>query len=308
MVEKVLITQPIDPQGMLLLEEAGFTVDVWPGPEPIPDAVLRDRVQGCSGIISMLTDPIDADVMARGPLRVVAQHAVGINNIDLNAAASQGVRIGHTPGVLTDATADLAMALLLSTARRIVEADHYVRDGHWKGWSPTLLRGMELNGSVLGIVGMGRIGQAVAQRAKAFGMKILHHGRTSGCDLDTLLAESDIVSLHCPLTPQTHHLIGAQAFERMKNSAILINTARGSVVDEGALVNALERGQIAGAGLDVFEEEPTVHPGLMANSKVVMVPHIGSATLSTRRKMGEMVATDVILGLQGEPMLHEVKS
>ena len=308
MIQKVLITQPIDPQGMQILEDAGFIVDVWPGPEPIPDPVLRDRVQGCSGIISMLTDPIDADLMARGPLRVVAQHAVGINNIDLEAAASQGVRIGHTPGVLTHPTADLAMALLLSTARRIVESDRYVRAGNWKGWSPTLMRGMELNGAVLGIVGMGRIGQAVAHRAEAFGMKIIHHGRTRGCDLGTLLAESDIVSLHCPLTPQTHHLIGEKAFERMKTSAILINTARGSVVDEAALVKALEHGQIAGAGLDVFEEEPTVHPGLIANSKVVILPHIGSATRSTRRKMGEMVATDMVLGLQGESMLHEVKS
>jgi len=292
---------------MALLNEAGLSVDVWPGPEPIPADALRERVQGCAGLISMLTDPVDADLLSRGPLRVVAQHAVGTNNIDLKAASSQGVRVAHTPGVLTDATADLAFALLLSAARRVVESDHYVRGGHWKGWSPTLMRGMELNGAVLGIVGMGRIGQAVARRAEAFGMKVIHHSRSGGCDLEVLLEESDVVSLHCPLTPQTHHLIGEEAFSRMKSTAILINTARGPVVDEAALVAALENGEIAGAGLDVFEEEPRIHPGLVSNLKAVLLPHIGSATVATRRKMGEMVATDLIRGLRGEALLHEVK-
>ena len=307
MAERILITQPIDPRGMELLSEAGLSVDVWPGPEPIPPDTLRHRIEGCVGLISMLTDPVDADLLSRAPLRAVAQHAVGTNNIDLQAAAAQGVRVAHTPGVLTEATADLAFALLLSAARRIVESDRYVREGHWKGWSPTLMRGMELNGSVLGIVGMGRIGRSVARRAEAFGMTVIHHSRSGGCSLDELLKESDVVSLHCPLTPQTHHLIGESAFSRMKTTAILINTARGPVVDEAALVTALEKGEIAGAGLDVFEKEPRVHPGLLSSQKAVLLPHIGSATVATRRKMGEMVATDLIRGLRGEPLLHEVK-
>ena len=308
MPKKVLITQPIDPQGIDVLKNAGLTVDVWPGPEPMPDAILRDRVRGCVGLVSMLTDPVDANLMTLGPLKVVAQHAVGTNNIDLKAAQSQGVRVAHTPGVLTAATADLAMALLLSTARRIVESDRYVREGRWKGWSPTLMRGMELNGAVLGIVGMGRIGQAVSQRAEAFGMQVIHHSRSGGCSLEDLLAQSDVISLHCPLTPETHHLIGQEAFEQMKPSAILINTARGPVVDESALVDALETGQISGAGLDVFEAEPQIHPGLISNPSVVLLPHIGSATIATRRKMGLMVASDLVRGIAGEPLLHEVKN
>lgn len=307
MSENVLITQPIDPEALALLHEAGLTVDVWPGPEPMPEHELRRRVEGCAGLISMLTDPVDLSLMRAGPLRVVAQHAVGVNNIDLDAARALGVAVGHTPGVLTDATADLTMALLLATARRIVEGHRLVESGGWKGWSPTLLCGMELSGATLGIVGRGRIGDAVARRAEAFGMRVVHHSRSGGVPLDELLRSSDVISLHCPLTPETHHLVDERALALMKPTAILINTARGPVVDEAALVSALRSGVIAAAGLDVFEEEPAIHSGLIGLSNVVMAPHLGSATVSTRRKMGLMVAEDLVRGLRGEPLVHGVR-
>lgn len=306
MPDRVLITQPIDDDAMALLYAGSIPVDVWPGPEPIPRRELLSRVVGCAGLISMLTDPVDAEVMDAGPLRAIAQHAVGVNNIDLKAAAKRGIPVGHTPGVLTDATADLAMTLVLSVARRVLESDHLVRSGDWKGWSPTLMRGMELRGSTMGIIGMGRIGTAVAERARAFGMEIVHHNRTSGVPLDELLRRSDVVSLHCPLTPGTRHLIDGRALGLMKPTAILINTARGPVVDEAALVGALDDGVIAGAGLDVFEDEPRVHPGLLATRKAVLLPHIGSATITTRRRMGRMVVEDIIHGLRGEALKHKV--
>ena len=307
MTKRILITQPIDASAMALLETEDLEIDVWPGPAPMPASELRARIRGCAGLISMLTDPVDAALMEAGPLRVVAQHAVGVNNIDLDSADALGVAVAHTPGVLTAATADLAMALLLSAARRIVEGHDLVRSGGWEGWSPTLLCGMELDGATLGVVGMGRIGAAVARRAEAFGMRVIHHNRTSGCGLDMLLAESDVITLHCPLTPETHHLIDADALTAMKDTAILINTARGPVVDEAALVHALTTGGIAAAGLDVFEEEPRIHPGLVGLSNVVMAPHLGSATVATRRKMGHMVAEDLMRGLRGEPLAHAVR-
>jgi glyoxylate reductase len=306
MAERILITQPIDDSGQARLEAAGFILDVWPGPEPMPYEVLLERVSGCGGLLSMLTDRIDAAVLDAGPIRVVAQHAVGINNIDLDAVRGRCVGLAHTPGVLTDATADLAMALILSAGRRIVESDRFVRSGQWQGWGPTLMRGLDLNGSVLGIVGMGRIGRAVARRAEAFGMTVVHHNRSSGIALDALLETSDVVSLHCPLTPATRHLIDRAAFARMKSSAILVNTARGPVVDEAALVSALETGEIAGAGLDVFEGEPAIHPGLLKSERAVLLPHIGSATWNTRRVMAEMCADNLIAGLQGQPLPNGV--
>ena len=308
MRKKVLITQPIDTAGMDLLEAEGLDIDVWPGPEPIDRTSLLARARGCAGMISMLTDAVDAEVMDAGPLVAVAQHAVGINNIDLVAARVRNVAVAHTPGVLTDATADLAMTLLLGVARRAIEGDGLVRSGQWKGWSPTLLRGMELRGSTLGSVGLGRIGGAVADRARAFGMKVVHHNRSSGIPLSELLRISDAVSLHCPLTDDTHHLIGAEALAAMKPTALLINTARGPVVDEAALVAALKDGTIAGAGLDVFEEEPAVHPGLIECKNAMLLPHLGSATVETRRKMGLMVAEDLIRGLRGDSLQHGVKA
>ena len=307
MIDKILITQPIDPAGTQMLEAAGCEIDVWSGPDPMPREQILKRLKGCVGMISMLNDTVDDSVFAAGPLRVVAQHAVGVNNIDLAAARTRGVALAHTPGVLTDATADLAMALLLSTARRIVESDRYVRADKFKGWSPTLMRGMDLRGATLGIVGLGRIGQAVAERAAGFGMKIIHHNRTSGVSMAELLKHSDVISLHCPLTEETRHLIDANALKAMKNTAILINTARGPVVDESALVHALQSGTIAAAGLDVFEEEPVVHPGLMSCDNAILLPHIGSATMGTRKRMAEMVAENIILGLGGKPLSNPVE-
>ena len=307
MSHRILITQPIDQDGCDLLTSAGCTLDIWPGPEPISYTELLTRVRGCDGLISMLTDPVDAAVLDAGPVRVVAQHAVGINNIDLDAVKARGVALAHTPGVLTDATADLAFALILAVGRRIMESDQLVRSGQWNGWAPTLMRGMELNGAVLGIVGMGRIGEAVAHRAKAFGMNVIHHNRSSGVSLDQLLQQSDVVSLHCPLTPQTHHLIDEAAFKKMKPTSVLINTARGPVVDEDALVRALDCGEIWGAGLDVFEKEPTVHPGLLNSDRAILLPHIGSATWQTRKVMAKMCATNILAGLRDEPLPNEVK-
>lgn len=307
MSNRILITQPIDADGIARLEDAGFHLEVWPGPEPIPHEILLEKVKGCVGLLSMLTDRIDTSVLDAGSLKVIAQHAVGINNIDLDAVAERGIGLAHTPGVLTNATADLAFALILAAGRRIVESDQFVRSGSWQGWAPTLMRGLELDGSVLGIVGMGRIGAALADRARAFGMRVIHHNRSSGVPLDQLLEESDVVSLHCPLTPDTHHLIGEAAFQRMKSTAILINTARGPVVDEPALVHALETEQISGAGLDVFEAEPAVHPGLLQSNKVVLLPHIGSATWRTRKVMADMCARNLIAGLRDQPLPNRVK-
>ena len=301
---KVLLTQEIDPAGITLLKEAGLEVDMWVAPGAISHEELQARAVGCGCLVTMPGDPVDGAVLAAGPVRLVAQHAVGYDNVDLAACTAQGTLVTHTPGVLTDATADLAMALLLSLARRVVEGDAMVRSGKFSGWKPTLLRGLELSGSRLGIVGHGRIGRAVAARAAAFGMEVVHHSRTGGMPLAELLATSDVVSLHCPLTPATHHLIGAAELRAMKPTALLINTSRGPVVDEAALVDALRQGWIGGAALDVFEHEPAVHPGLAGLDSVVLCPHLGSATWRTRRAMAQMVAHSVTSFHGGGPVTN----
>jgi glyoxylate reductase len=299
---KVLVTQMIDEVGIAALNAAGLQIDVWPGPAPMPRATLLCRLTGCAGIIAMPTDTIDAEVMDAAPLQVIANHAVGVDNIDLAAAAARGIPVTNTPGVLTDATADLAMALLLAVARRVVEGHTLVSAGQFEGWRPTMLRGMELRGATLGIVGMGRIGQAVAARAQAFGMQIIHHSRRSGMPLTELLSQSDVVSLHCPMTAQTRHLIDADALSTMKSTALLINTARGPVVDEAALAAALRSGEIAGAGLDVFEHEPAVHPDLLDLDNAVLLPHLGSATRQTRRRMARLATDNLLAALAGDPL------
>lgn len=303
---RVLVTRTIADEGMSILHEAGLEVDLWDHEEPIPADTLRERMAGCTGVLSMLTDPIDADLLDLGPVRAVAQHAVGVDNIDLPACAARGVQVSHTPGVLTDATADLAMALLLGVGRRIREGDAMVRDGRFLGWAPTMLRGIDLAGARMGIVGWGRIGQAVARRAEAFGMEVVHHSRSSGIELETLLETSDVVSLHCPLTPSTHHLLDARRLALMKRGAILINTSRGPVVDEAALVEALDSGALAGAGLDVYEAEPDVHPGLIERDDVLLLPHLGSATWGTRRRMAVMAARDLVAMVRGNAPRHPV--
>lgn len=274
---------------------------------------LINNIKGIDGLVSMLSDPIDGGVIKSNPdLKVVANYAVGYNNIDVEAATRQGVAVTNTPGVLTEATADLTWALLMAVARRIIESDQFVRQGQFKGWGPRLMLGSDVYGKTLGIIGFGRIGQAVARRARGFNMEILYNKRTrlsrdreeklgvQYAEVDELLKRADYISINAPLNKSTYHLVGLQEFELMKNTAIVINTGRGPIIDESALVEALKEGKIAGAGLDVYEEEPEVHPGLMELDNVVLTPHTGSGTIETRDKMAVMVAEDVIAVLKGK--------
>ena len=275
---------------------------------------LLDGVQGVEGLLPILTETVDKAVMdAAGPqLKIIANYAVGFNNIDVVEATSRGIIVTNTPGVLTETTADLTWALILATARRLGEGERYLRAGQWKSWAPQLLLGVDVHGKTLGIFGMGRIGQAVARRAKGFNMRIIY---TSPSPLDpviadelgaaqvdkaTLLAESDILTLHCPLLPETRHVFGAPEFMAMKKSAILINTTRGPVVDEDALANALKAGEIFAAALDVFEEEPKVHPALLECENALLIPHLGSATLETRTSMAEIAVSNLVAYFRGE--------
>ncbi|MBV8516915.1 MAG: D-glycerate dehydrogenase [Acidobacteria bacterium] len=255
--------------------------------------------------ITLLSDPITRRVLESNPnLRIVSNFAVGTNNIDVDAARELGITVTNTPGVLTEATADLTMALLLAVTRRVVEGDREVRETGRSPWEPLKLLGASLQGKRLGILGMGRIGSAVATRARAFGMDVL--GVRRGEPLDELLATSDILSIHAPLTRETHHIIDAAALARMKRDAYLVNTARGPLVDEDALCDALDRGQLRGAALDVYEHEPAVNPRLLAMPNVVVVPHIGSATEEARNAMARIAATNVLLFLHGQEPLHRV--
>ncbi len=303
---RIFVTQEIDPAGLALLEEAGHEVVLRSGVRPISRAELLESVRGCQGLLSMLTERVDGAVMDAGPLQIVANHAVGFENVDTEAAKARGVVCTNTPGVLTDATADMAWALVLAVSRRLLEGDRLVRDGAFHGWHPMALRGKDLHGARLGIVGMGRIGRAVARRARAFGMEVVYsRGRAGGIpasqvSLELLLESSDVVSLHCPLTPDTRHLLDEAALRRMKDDAVLVNTARGPVVDEAALVRVLQSGHLMGAGLDVFEGEPQVEPGLLGLHNVVLLPHLGSATVETRRKMALAAAANLVAFGRGE--------
>lgn len=305
---RVFVTQEIDPEGLDVLHAAGLEVDMRVSEMPIDRGELLEGVVGSDALIVMPTERVDAAVLtSAGPqLQIVANHAVGTDNIDLSATRAAGVPVTNTPGVLTDATADLAMALLLAAARHVATADRYVRRGDFKGWRPTLFRGLELRGARLGIVGLGRIGQATAVRARAFGMEVVHCSRSSGIPLEELLRTCDVVSLHCPLTPATRHLIGARELAWMKPTAVLVNTARGPVVDEAALARALAQGTIAAAGLDVFEAEPVVHLALMNLDNVVLAPHLGSATFVARRKMALLATRNVVAVLGGGSALNPV--
>ncbi len=286
---------------------------------PAPSA-LRDGLCQADAAIVTLGDRIDAEtIQAATRLKILANYAVGYNNIDLAAAQQRGLIVTNTPDVLTDATADLTWALILATARRIVEGDVLVRSGQWTGWSPTQLLGAEVSGKTLGIIGMGRIGQAVAQRAVGFRMAVRYHARqpmTASSlshewehrSLRNLLEEVDIVTIHVPLTTATRHLIGARELAWMKPTAFLLNTARGPIVDEGALVEALKRGTIAGAGLDVYEQEPAIHPALSQLKQVVLLPHLGSATLHARVQMGLVCLKNIDAVLKGLPAPNRVQS
>lgn len=289
-------------------------LDIFSEDRPINRAELLDRVAGADAILSMLTESMDDEVFATAgdQLRVVANMAVGYNNIDVEAATGRDIVVSNTPDVLTETTADLTWALILATCRRLTESEHFLRSGQWSSWSPTFMLGVDVYGKTLGIYGLGRIGKAVARRAAAFNMNVLYHSRTpltaaeekslglSYVDFPTLLAQSDIVSPHCPLTDETHHIFNAAVFQKMKPSAVFVNTTRGPVVDEAALAQALHDKEIFAAGLDVFENEPTVHPDLLAIENIVLLPHIGSSTLETRAAMANLAADNIVAVLNGE--------
>ncbi|HQR13604.1 MAG TPA: D-glycerate dehydrogenase [Nitrospira sp.] len=285
---------------------------------PSWDAV-KTGLREADAAICTLTDRVDASILAEATrLKILANYAVGYNNIDLAAATARGIVVTNTPDVLTDSTADLTWALLLAVARRVAEGDAYVRSGDWSGWAPTQMLGTDVAGKTLGIVGMGRIGQAVAQRATGFNMRIRYTSRTATVleqlpsqwesrALPELLRESDFVSLHVPLNNATHHLIGAPQFALMKPTAFLINTARGPVIDETALVDALLQRRLAGAGLDVFEQEPAFHPSLRELRQVVLLPHLGSATQATRVRMGMICLENIAAVVAGKPAPNQVQ-
>ena len=298
----IAVTRWIPAEAVALLATAGRPV-VSPLDRPLTHDELCAGVAGATAVVSLLHDRIDATVLdAAGPsLRVVANVAVGYDNVDVAACRERGIVVTNTPDVLVDATADLTVALVLAVTRRVVEGDQLLRRREPWTWSLGFLLGTGLQGKRLGLIGYGRIAHAVSLRAKAFGMDVVHSSRSGGLPLDELLSTSDVVSLHCPLTPQTHHLIGAAALASMKQTAYLVNTARGPVVDESALADALEARTIAGAALDVFEYEPLVQERLLTSDRVVLTPHLGSATTETRTAMAVLAARNVVDVLAGGP-------
>jgi glyoxylate reductase len=288
---------------------AAHEVEVWPDRLPPSYGELAVRAASVEGLLTLLTERVDAALFERCPdLRAISNYAVGVDNIDLDAAAARGIPVGNTPDVLTEATADLTFALLLAAARNLPEAIDSVRGGDWLTWEPGAFLGASVGGATLGIVGLGRIGRAVAQRAAGFDMTVLHTGRKQGAlPLDEVLERSDFVSLHCPLTPSTYHLIDADALARMRPGAILINTARGPIVDPEALRAALVAGEIAGAALDVTHPEPLpADDPLLSAPNLIVVPHIGSATRAARERMADLAVENLLAGLDGRPMPHQV--
>jgi glyoxylate reductase len=318
-VAKVYVTRPIAEEAIAAIRGRA-EVTMWPDPDvPPPHDVIVREVSGAAGLLCLLTDPIDAEVVAAGDeLRVISTYAVGYDNIDVAAATARGIPVCNTPGVLTETTADLAWALIMAASRRIAEADAYLRAEKWKSWSPQLMLGHDVYGATLGIVGFGRIGQAVARRARGFHMRVLYTDiarkpdaeealGAEFADLRHLLRTSDFVSLHTPLTEETHHLIGAEELALMKPTAVLVNTARGPLIDGRALAEALSEGRIFAAGLDVFESEPIAPDDpLLSPANVVLLPHIGSASVATRTRMAVMAAENLLAALAGERPRHLV--
>lgn len=309
---KIYITRKL-PEAIVEKLSAEFDVSMWEESETVvPREILFEKVKEVDGLLCMLTETIDRKLLETAPnLKVISNMAVGYNNIDIEAATEKGIAVTNTPGVLTETTADLTFTLLMATARRVVEASQYLREGKWKTWSPLQLTGMDIHGATLGIIGLGRIGEAVARRAKGFNMHILYNSRTRKKDkeqelgiyfaeLETLLRESDYICLLLPYSKDVHHLISLRELAMMKKTAVLINTARGGIVDENALYDALAMGTIWAAGLDVFEKEPVdpAHP-LLTLPNVVTLPHIGSASVATRMKMASLAADNVINELRG---------
>jgi glyoxylate reductase len=297
---RVFITRrlALAPQSVL---GAGIEIDQHDSELALPREELLRRVHEASALLPILGDRVDKELLEAAPrLRIVANHAVGYDNVDVPACTARGVWVTNTPDVLTDATADLTWALILALARRLREGERMLRAGQFRGWAPTMLLGRELRGRTLGILGYGRIGRAVARRAEGFGMRVLFTARGGGVAFEELLEQSDVLSIHCPLTPQTRHLLGPAEVLRMKRGALLVNTARGPIVDEAALVAALESGHLGGAALDVFENEPAVHPGLIGRDDVVLLPHLGSATQEARERMARIALEQVERVLRGE--------
>jgi glyoxylate reductase len=304
---KVFVTRAL-PGGAIDRLAAEHEIEVWPEPLPPPRDELHAHVREVEGLLALLTDRVDAELMDAAPnLRAISNYAVGVDNIDVDAATARGIPVGNTPDVLTDTTADLAVALMLGIGRRLVDGDAYVRRGEWRTWEPDQLLGRDLHGATVGIVGFGRIGQAVARRLEGFECTILHTSRSGGVGFEELLERSDFVSVHTPLTPETRGLIDADALRRMKPTAYLVNTARGPVVDTEALAAGLHAGEIAGAALDVTDPEPMPadHPLLDAPNLLVL-PHLGSATHATRERMADMAVDNLLAGLRGEAMPHQV--
>ncbi len=314
--QRVFVCRRILDEGLRLVTEY-CDADIWEEELPPPREVILERVQGMDGILSLLTDQMDAEVMdaAGAQLKVISNYAVGYDNIDIPAATERGIKVGNTPGVLTETTADFAFTLLMAAARRVVEGDNFTRAGKWQTWGPTLLLGPDVHGATLGLIGYGRIGRAVARRAQGFDMRVLYYDRSANddqygaqaVDLQTLLRESDFVSLHVPLTEETHHLINAERLRLMKKTAVLINTARGPVVDHWALYEALSNGTIGYAALDVTEPEPiAADDPLLTLDNIIIAPHIASASVPTRGKMARMAAENLIAGLKGEALPFSV--
>jgi glyoxylate reductase len=309
---RVAVTRDLPGDALTRLEKL-VTTDCWPDYAPPSRAELTALAASADGLLTMITDRIDGEFLDACPnLRVVSNMAVGVDNLDLGELTKRGIPVGHTPGVLTDATADLAFALILASARRIVETRDAILAGDWTTWHPSAFLGLELSGATLGVVGTGEIGRAVIARAKGFNMRVVAMSRTrreipgvTYLELPELLATADIVTLHVALTPATRHLIGAPEFARMKQGAILVNTARGPIVDQVALNAALDSGQLGAAGLDVFETEPVpLNEPLLHRPNCVVVPHIGSATVRTRAAMADLAVDNLLAGLAGERLLH----
>jgi glyoxylate reductase len=315
---KVFVTRIIRDKGLIPIKEF-CQADIWPEELPPNREELLERVRGIDGLLCLLTDRIDAEVMdSAGPgLKVISNHAVGFDNIDIEVATARGIPVGNTPGILTDATADMAFALLLSAARRVVEAEKYLHAGNWKTWSPSVLLGLDVRGATLGIVGFGRIGQALAKRATGFDMRVLYYDPKAqstekdpspktnlpaiSTDLESLLLESDFISLHVPLTPATHHLVDAEFLGRLKPDAVLINTSRGGVVDQEALFLALKDRRLFAAALDVTDPEPLpLDSPLLELDNCIVLPHIASATYQSRDMMAYLAAQNLNLGVQSK--------
>jgi glyoxylate reductase len=318
MAKKILVSNVLPKEALDLIPK-NIAVDFNDSDRPLPKAQLIARAQDKDGLICQIVSLIDEEVLAAAPtLKVVSNVAVGFNNIDVAAARRRGVVVTNTPDVLTETTADFAWTLLMAAARRVVEADHFARSGQWQRWQWDLLWGADVHGKTLGVVGFGRIGRAVARRASGFDMRVLYHDavradaaverelRATSVSLDTLLSEADFVTLHTNLTPETRHLVNERTLRRMKKTAVLVNAARGPIVDEAALVRALGEGWIAAAGLDVFEEEPKIHPGLTPLANVVLAPHIASATGDTRLAMASLAVRNCLAVLDGMPPLTPV--